>query len=112
MRGAAHRAVFAGGVDDRGRALWGRQVDPGPAGDLEFRMLGRVAGDDAVAGFEQDRALGVDQDRSERFVTVVQRGAGQIHTPAQILPVAVGEEVALAGFAHADTIASLVYRQT
>ena len=52
VRGRAHRAVLARGVDRRGRALLGRQVVRRPLRDLELRVPGLVAVLDPVAVLE------------------------------------------------------------
>ena len=91
MGRGAHRAVFAGGVDRGTGPVRGAQMLDGPAGDGEFGMLGGVAVLDPVAVGEHGRAGVVHQYRSEGFVTVVQRFAGQIDTFAQLIEVVLGD---------------------
>jgi uncharacterized protein len=85
VRGRAHRAVLARGEHGGGGPLPGAHVRRRPAGQLEFRVPGRVAQAVlAVAVLGQDAAVSRDEHRAEREVPRVDRLGRQFHAAAQV----------------------------
>ena len=91
VRGGAHRAVLAGGVDGGVRTLGRRQVGRRPPRDGELGMAGGVAVGDPVAVFEQCPAVRVDQDRAERLVAVVEGRPREFDAAAETVEVVVAD---------------------
>src|SRR3954469_9223290 len=84
VRGRAHRAVLAGGVDGGRRALRRGEARAGPAGDGELRVLRRLEGQDVVVVLEEHGALARDQERAEGLVAALEREPGQLDGAAQV----------------------------
>jgi RNA polymerase sigma-70 factor (TIGR02960 family) len=85
VRGRAHRAVLSGGEHGRGCPLAGRHVLGRPAGQLEFRVPGRVTQAVLpVAVLGQHLAVPADQHRAEREIPGLERFGGQFDAPAQV----------------------------
>src|SRR5690606_2131482 len=84
MRGGAHGAVFARGVDRGPRSLFRAQILRRPPGNRKFGMPGVIASRNSIAIFEQHFAMARHQYRPEGFIAGFERGFGQVHAPTQM----------------------------
>ena len=68
------------------------EIRYGPAHDAQFRMERLVVVGDAVVVFVERLALRADQHRTEGTVSVLQCGAGKLHTAAQVLQIGLTDD--------------------
>ena len=71
-------------------ALFGAEIDSGPACDGKLWVLGGIAAGDMVVVLVEDVAKLVDQNRAKRLIACIQGGLSKVDTEAQVIVIGSG----------------------